>query len=73
MKPKDLITKVQRISDTSPKRSQITATDVSRVISQTFQVIASLSLEEALPLLAKLVANGKKAKVSAKAKKAKAK
>lgn len=73
MTPKELITKIQRIADTSPKNSHITASDVSRVVSLTFQVLSGLSADEYAATMAKLTAQGTKNRAKAKAAKAKKK
>lgn len=69
MTPKDLITKIQRVADTSPKNSHITATDVSRVVSLTFQVLSGLPADEYAATISKLTALGVKSRAKAKAKK----
>jgi hypothetical protein len=72
MTPKELITKVQKIADTSPKHSHITAPDVSRVISETFKQLAKLSAEEYAATTAALARNAAKALEKEKAAKKKA-
>jgi hypothetical protein len=53
MKLKDLITQVQRVADTSPKHSHVTATDVTRILSVTFRILAALPAPVALELINK--------------------
>jgi len=69
MRPKDLITTVQRIADTSPRHSHITASDVSRVISETFKELSKLSAEEYAATTASLAKLGAKNLAKDKAKK----
>ena len=71
MKPKDLITKVQKVADTSPKHSHVTASDVSRVISETFAVLAKLPAAEFSETIAALTKLGSKKNEAAKASKKK--
>ncbi len=61
MTPKELILAVQKIADTQPSRSHITAADVSRSISLTFGVLSQLPTVEAMETIAKLLKNGAKA------------
>jgi len=65
MTPKELITKVQRTADT--KGQEIGASDVSRVISQTFLILGSLSPAEQHELIAKLFKSAEKIKAKKKA------
>ena len=60
MTPKELITQIQRQADTKAKRSHITASDVSRVVSLTFEVLAGLKSDEAFKTVAALITNGQK-------------
>ena len=71
MKPKDLITKVQKVADTSPKHSHVTASDVSRVISETFSVLAKLPAAKFSETIAALTKLGSKKNEAAKASKKK--
>ncbi len=71
MKPKDLITKVQKVADTSPKHSHVTASDVSRVISETFAVLAKLPASEYSETISALTKLGAKKNEAAKASKKK--
>ena len=57
--PRDIIVKVQKVADTQPKMSRVTATDCSRVISVLFQQIAKLPSDEAVIVLGKFLALGK--------------
>lgn len=59
IKPRDIIVKVQKLADTNPKMSHVTATDCSRVISVLFQQIAKLPADEAVSVLGKFLALGK--------------
>jgi tryptophan 2,3-dioxygenase len=46
MKPKDFITQIQRVADTEPKHSHVTASDVQRIISVAFRILATMSASE---------------------------
>jgi hypothetical protein len=73
MTPQELIVKVSRIADTSPKNSHITVTDVSRVQSLIFQELSALPSDEMIQLFSKLLANGKKSRIKTKETKKKSK
>ena len=73
MTPKELIEKIQKIADTQPSRSKITASDVSRVVSLTFQELSKLPLAEAFGLFTKMIIAGGKRADAAKAAKRNAK
>ncbi len=69
MKPKELIDKVARKADTSPKGSHIPVADVSRVYKLIFAELSALSSDDLLQFVGKEVARSKAEKKKAKAKK----
>jgi NAD(P)H-hydrate repair Nnr-like enzyme with NAD(P)H-hydrate epimerase domain len=71
MKPSELINKVARIADTSPKHSHITVTDVSRVHGKIWEQLAALPSDELMLYVAKAVAKAKQDKARERAKKKK--
>lgn len=72
MKPSELINKVARIADTSPKNSHITVTDVTRVHRKIWEQLATLPSDELMLYVGKAVAKAKQDKAKERAKKKKA-
>lgn len=75
MTPKELHEKVAKIADTDARMSHVTASDVSRTIKKTFEIISTLPAAEAMALCAKMTnaAAQSRAKARAAGKKAKPK
>ncbi len=58
---KDFITQIQRVADTDPKHSHVTASDVQRVLSVAFRILANQPTANALELISKAAKQAAKA------------
>lgn len=64
MKNREFTEAIQKVADTSPKKSAVTATDVSRVESLVFRTLALMPAPQAMAVIASKLklASGRNAK-----------